>query len=77
MWPTDVTLTGSTTPDQSGPKSNGNEGVLHRTGTSPSDTVVSYQGHLFFCGAGRGATPLLEILSTSSKAPLTGLLMHL
>ena len=37
-------LTGATTPGQSGPGSNGNEGVLHipqgsRTGTSPPDAV--------------------------------------
>ena len=35
---------------QSGPGSNGNEGVLHisqsfRTGTSSSDNLVSYLGH--------------------------------
>ena len=28
IWPIDGTLIGSTTPNQSGPKSNGNEGVL-------------------------------------------------
>ena len=46
------TLSGATTLGQSGPRSNGNEGVLHIpqsssiTGTSPSDCLVSYPGHL-------------------------------
>ena len=29
MWPIDGTLTGTTTPGQSEPESNGNEGLLH------------------------------------------------
>ena len=29
IWPIDGTLTGTTTPGQGRPKSNGNEGVLH------------------------------------------------
>ena len=50
IWPIDGTQTGITTPDQSGPESNDNEGVLHtpqsyRTGSSPSDGLMSYQGH--------------------------------
>ena len=46
-----MTLSGATTPGQSGPGSNGNEGVLRIpqshsiTGTSPSDCLVSYPGH--------------------------------
>ena len=42
---------GATTPGQSGPGSDGNEGVLHipqsssTAGTSPSDCLVSYPGH--------------------------------
>ena len=48
--PLDVSLTGTTTPDQSGPESNGNERVLHisqkcKTGTSPSDSFMSYPGY--------------------------------
>ena len=52
IWSIDRTLSGATTPDQSGPGSDGNEGVLHIpqsstiTGTSPSDCLVSYPGHL-------------------------------
>ena len=38
-------------PDQSGPGSNGDEGVFHipqtsKTGTSPSDRVTSFPGHI-------------------------------
>ena len=44
------TRTGTTNPLQSGPGSNGDEGVLHihqafRTGASPSGGLVSYLGH--------------------------------
>ena len=57
MWnssirPIDRTLSGATTPDQSGPGSEGNEGVLRIpqsssiTGASASDGLVSYPGHL-------------------------------
>ena len=50
--PINRTLSGVTTPSQSGPGSNGNEGVLHIPqsssiiGTLPSDCLVSYPGHL-------------------------------
>ena len=49
IWPIDRVLSGATIPGQSGPGSNGNEGVLRIpqsssiTGTSPSDCLVSYQ----------------------------------
>ena len=50
--PIDKTLSGATTPSQSGPGNDANEGV-HRipqsssiTGTSTSDCLVSYTGHL-------------------------------
>ena len=48
---TDRALSGATTPGQSGPGSDGNEGLLHIpqsssiTGTSPADCLVSYRGH--------------------------------
>ena len=51
IWPIDRTLSGATTLGQSGPGSDGNEGVLHFpqissiSGTSPSDCLVSYTGH--------------------------------
>ena len=47
-----MALSGATIPGQSGPGSNGNEGVLRIpqsssiTGTSPSDCLVLYPGHL-------------------------------
>ena len=49
--PIDRALSGATTPGQSGPGSDGNEGVLRilqsssTVGTSPSDCLVSYPGH--------------------------------
>ena len=51
MWPTNRALIGTTTPGQSGLRSNSNEGVLHIpqsswNGTSPSDCLVSYPGTL-------------------------------
>ena len=51
IWPIDRTLSGTTTPGQSGPGSDGNEEVLRisqsssMTGTSPSYYVVSYPGY--------------------------------
>ena len=55
IWPTGRTLSGATTPDQSGLGSNGNEGILRIpqsssiTGASPSDCLVSYKGHKLGC----------------------------
>ena len=52
IWPRDRTLSSATTPDQRGPGTDGNEGVLHIiqssiiTETSPSDCLVPYPGHL-------------------------------
>ena len=51
IWARDRILSGATTLGQSGPKSDGNEGVLcipqssSITGTSTLDCLVSYQGH--------------------------------
>ena len=48
IWPIEKTLSSATTPDQSGPWSNGNKGVLripqasNITGTLPLDCLVSY-----------------------------------
>ena len=50
IGPIDKTLSGTTTPSQRGPGSDGNEGVFHIpqsssiTGTSPSDCLESYPG---------------------------------
>ena len=60
FWHINRTLSGATTPGQSGPWSDGNEEVLHIPqsscipGTSPSNCFVSYPGHTF----GGGLTPL-------------------
>ena len=51
IWPIDRTLSGSTTPGQSGPGTDGDEGALcilqssNITEASPSDCLVSYSGH--------------------------------
>ena len=64
-------LSGATTPGQSGPGSNGNEGVLRiphsssTAGTSPSDCLVSYLGH----SLGKGSYPSAEVQSVYSTAP--------
>ena len=47
IWPKDGALTCTTTVNQSGPRNNGNEGVLHtpkisRNGALPSDTVLCH-----------------------------------
>ena len=55
--PIDRILLGATTPWQSGPESEGNEGVLlipqssRITGTSLSDCLVSYLGHSLWVGS--------------------------
>ena len=61
IWPKDRTLSGATTPGQSGRGNDGNEGVLripqssNITGISPSDCLVSYIRTLVGVG---GLTPL-------------------
>ena len=57
IWPIDRTLSGIISPGQSGPGSNGNEGVLDiiqssRAGASPSDCLGSYPGRSWM-GGGR------------------------
>ena len=52
IWHIDKAQSGATTPDDSGPGSNGNKGVLHifqisKGGASPSDELTSYLGHSF------------------------------
>ena len=52
IWSIDRALSGATTPGLNEPGSNGNESVLcipqnsSITGTSPSNCLVSYPGHL-------------------------------
>ena len=56
IWPIDGTLTGTTTPGQSGTGSNGNKRVLHSPQSSRTETrysLVSYSGYpIFFFGGG-------------------------
>ena len=67
----DKALSSATTPGHSGSESKGNEGVLcipqssSITGTSPSDCLVSYPGHLL----GRGSYLSAEVQSVYSTAP--------
>ena len=60
IWSINRTLSDATTPGQSGPGSNGYEGVLHILEISnllPSDVLMSYPGHsLYVCGG--DLTPL-------------------
>ena len=64
-------LSGATTPGQSGPGSDGNEGILcipqssSITWTSPSDCLASYPVHLL----GGGLTSSAEMQSVYSTAP--------
>ena len=48
IWPINMAPSGTTTPSQSAPDNNGNEGVLHipqnfKAGASPSDGLMPYQ----------------------------------
>ena len=79
IWPIDGTLSGATTSGQSGPGSNGNEGVLcipqssSITGTSPSDCLVSYPGH----SLGGESYPSAEKQSVYSTAPVDWAILSL
>ena len=70
IYPIDRALSGATTPGQSGPGSNGNEGVLRIsqgpsiTGTLTSDCLVSYPGHSL-----EESYPSAEKKSVYSTAP--------
>ena len=62
IWFIDRILLGATTLGQSGPRNDGNEEVhsmlqISRAGTSPSDHLVSYPGHLL----GVGSYPSAEV----------------
>ena len=73
IQPIDRTLSGATTPGQSGPGSDGNEGVLcipqssSIAGTLPSDCLVSYPGHSL--GGEGGSYSSAEKRSVYSTAP--------
>ena len=71
IWLIGRTLSGATTPGQSGPGRDANEGVLRipqspsTTGASSSDCLVSYPGHSLWWGA----YPFVEMQSAYSTAP--------
>ena len=71
IWPIDRSLSGATTPGQSGLGGNSNEGVLHIsqslgiTANSASDCLVSYQN---ICWVG-GSYPSAEMQLVYSTAP--------
>ena len=70
IWPTDKLLSSATTTGQSRPGSDGNKGVLripqssYITGTSSSDCLVSYPGHML-----GESYPSAEKQSVYSTAP--------
>ena len=71
IWPRDRTLSRATTPDQSGPWNNRNEGVLHiiessKIGASPSDSLISYPWHSL---SGEVTYPSSEMQLVYSTAP--------
>ena len=72
IWPIDRTLSGSTTPGQSRPGSDRNEGVLSIrqrssiAGTSPSDYLVSYPEHLLGCSGAHGV--MITVLDNTKSS---------
>ena len=81
IWPIDRTLSCATTPGHSGPESDSNEEVLHIpqsfciTGTSPSDCLVSYPGHLW--GVSYPSVEVPSVYSVASADWATLLLLDL
>ena len=75
IWTMHGTITGTNIPSQSGPGSNGNEGLLSIPQsswavTSPSDGLMSYSGH----SLGVGLTPLPRFSRRILQLQLTGLI---
>ena len=74
--PIDRTLSGATTPGQSEPGSDANEGILHIsqsssiTGVLPSDCLVSYLEHT--CGGGSYPTEKKQLVYSTALADGTG-----
>ena len=65
ILPISRTLSGATTPTQSGPGRDGNEGVLRISEASPSDRFVSYPGQPLE----GGSYSISEIHSVYSTTP--------
>ena len=77
----DMTLSSATIPCQSGPESNGNEGVLHIlrssriTSVSPSDFLMSYPGHSLVGGSYLSAE--MQLVYSTSPADWAAVLWGL
>ena len=70
IWPIDGTLSSTTTPSQSEPESNGNEGVIsflqsYKTEASRLDGLVSYPVHSHWWAS----YPSAEMQSANSTVP--------
>ena len=68
--PIGTTLSVATTPDQCGPRSNGNKGTLHitqsfRTEVSRLDSLVLYQGHSLW-GLSYSPAEMQSVYSTAT-----------
>ena len=77
IWLINRILLGATTPDLSGPWSDGKKGVLcvpqssSITGTSPSDCLVSYVGHSFEGGESHPSAEMQSEYSTALASWVT------
>ena len=73
IWPIDRTLSDVPTPGQSGSGSDGNEGILYIpqissiTGTSPSDCLESYPGHMLEGGTYSSAEKPFGVFYSPSR----------
>ena len=73
IWPIDRTLSGATTPGQSGPRSVSNEGVIcipqnsSITGTLPSNCLVSFPGHLLWGGVSYPSAKIVGVFYNPSQ----------
>ena len=79
VWPIDRTLSGATTPGQSGFRSDGSEGIRcipqssSITGASPLDCLMSYLGHSLWWGL----TPQQRCSQCILQPQLTGLYIYI
>ena len=78
IWPIERNLSGATSPGQSGPSSDGNEGVLcipqssSITEALPSDCLMSYLGHSL-----EESYPSAKLRSMYSTAPVDWAKIHM
>ena len=75
IWLIDRTLSGASTPGQSGPGSNSNEGVLHfpqiwKAEASPSDCFVSLSGHSL--GEGSYFSAEVQLVYSTARSDWAG-----